>query len=59
MAGKYMKNCLASLVIREMEMKATLRFHLISVRVAIIKQTHASEDMGKDEHLDSAGAHAI
>jgi hypothetical protein len=36
MASKYM-NCLTSLVIKEMQIKTTLRFHLIPFRMAIIK----------------------
>jgi hypothetical protein len=35
MASKYMK-CSTSLVIKEMQMKTTLRFHLPPVRMAII-----------------------
>jgi hypothetical protein len=36
---KHMKNCLPSLVINEMQIKITLRFHLTPVRIAIIKNT--------------------
>jgi hypothetical protein len=36
-ATKYMKKCSTSLVIKEMQMKTTLRFNLIPDRMAIIK----------------------
>jgi hypothetical protein len=39
MAKKHMKKCSPSLVIKEMEIKTTLRFHLTPVRIAIIKDT--------------------
>jgi hypothetical protein len=39
MAKKYMKKCLPSLAIKEMQIKATLRFHLTPVRIAVIKNT--------------------
>jgi hypothetical protein len=39
MAIKHMKKCLPSLAIKEMQVKITLRFHLIPVRIAIIKNT--------------------
>jgi hypothetical protein len=39
MATKHMKKCSPSLAIKEMQMKTTLRFHFISVRLAIIKNT--------------------
>jgi hypothetical protein len=40
MAKKHMaKKCSPSLTIKEMQSKTTLRFHLIPVRIAIIRNT--------------------
>ena len=39
MANKYMKRCSTSLIIREVQVKTTLRYHLTLIRMAIIKKS--------------------
>ena len=56
MAKRLMKRCSMWLIIREMQIKTTVKYHFMPVRMAIIKKsTNAGEGVEKRESSYTAG----
>ena len=61
MTNKHMQRCSTSLIIREVQIKTTMRYHLMLVRIAIIKKSTDNKcwrGCGKREPSQTVGGNA-